>query len=99
MKITIQDPPEVVIESGPYVIRRPYYDGGIIAVKITAPCRYCGNSVVYYRGAVFSGDKYHDECYRNSGDMSKNAEAFKKLVLGDMTAAEYQKRHGRAWNE
>jgi hypothetical protein len=99
MKITVQDPPEVVIGNGPFAFRRPYYHGGLVAVKVTAPCPYCGNPVTFIRGGVFSGNSYHWECYTESGDNAKEYEAFKKSVLGDMTPEEYQRIHGVAWNE
>lgn len=73
--------------------------GSRLAIKITRPCTYCGEPVTYIRGAVFNGDKYHWECYRDSGDQAKQAEAFQKAVCGNLTPAEYQRKHGVAWNE
>lgn len=99
MKIEVQDPPEVVIGNGPFAFRRPYYHGGLVTVKVTTPCPYCNEPVTYLRGAVFNGDKHHWECYVNSGDQQKQADAFQKAVCGDLTPAEYQRKHGVAWNE
>ncbi len=58
--------------------------GSRLAIKITSPCTYCGEPVTYIRGAIFNGDKYHWECYRDSGDQAKQAEAFQKAVCGEL---------------
>lgn len=73
--------------------------GSKLPVKITRECDYkCGESVTFTRGIVFSGSSYHDKCYEASGDKARHYEAFSKSVLGDMTPAEYQRKHGKAWN-
>jgi hypothetical protein len=95
MKIAIQDPPEVVIGR----FTRPYYSGGLIAVKVTTPCPYCSEPVTYIRGGVISGSNYHWDCHVESGDAQREAEAFQKSICGDLTPAEYQRKHGVAWNE
>ncbi len=99
MKIAVQDPPMVVIGNGPFAFKRPYYHGGLVLVKVTAPCAYCGEPVEFTRGAIFSGNKYHEDCYTASGDRARQAEAFQRSVLGTLSPAEYQSRHGVAWNE
>lgn len=73
--------------------------GSKLAIKITRPCNYCNKPVTYTRGAVYSGDTYHWDCYKNSGDQEKQAAAFQKAVCGDLTPAQYQAKHGIAWNE
>lgn len=73
--------------------------GTNLAVTITSPCPYCTKPVTYSRGSVYSGDTYHWECYRDSGDAKRDADAFQKSVCGDLTPDEYQRKHGIAWNE
>ena len=92
-KIVVTEPVEII--NG---VEFPYRSRATIAVKVTTPCSYCGKSVTYMRGAVFSGTNYDWECHVKSGNAQREAEAFKKFVLGDMTPNEYQAKHGRAWN-
>lgn len=100
MKIIVQDPPEVVIGNGPFAFRRPYYHGGLVRVKVFGKCKYCGGQTMCFRGELFQGDyDKHWDCYVESGDQRKDADAFQKAVCGDLTPAEYQRKHGVAWNE
>ena len=70
-----------------------------LAVKITKPCIYCNEPVTYTRGAVYSGDPYHWDCYKDTPEHLAQAEAFQKAICGDLTPAQYQAKHGIAWNE
>jgi len=73
--------------------------GSRLAIRITRPCIYCKEPVSYLRGNIFNGEKYHWDCYLESGDHKKEADAFQKSVCGNLTPAEYQRKHGIAWNE
>lgn len=74
--------------------------GSKLAIKITRECDYkCGENVTFLRGAIFNGDTYHDKCYGASGDKKRHFEAFQKSICGNLTPAEYQRKHGVAWNE
>lgn len=73
--------------------------GTTLAIRITKPCQYCNEPVTYIRGAVYNGDPYHWDCYKDTPEQKAQAEAFQKSVCGDLTPAEYQRKHGVAWNE
>lgn len=73
--------------------------GSTLAVKITKPCPYCNEPVTYIRGAVYNGDPYHWECYKGTPEQIAQAEGFAKSILGNLTPAQYQAKHGIAWNE
>lgn len=76
-----------------------YKNEAQVAVKVTSPCTYCSEPVSYLRGGVYSGDKYHHECYVKSGDSQKHYDSFSQTILKGLTPAQYQAKHGVAWNE
>lgn len=77
----------------------PYWSSHKIAVKVTSPCKYCSKAVNYLRGGIFAGEKYHNQCWIDSGDAAKQQEAFSNSILGKLTPNQYQEKHGVAWNE